>query len=94
MQGYQYHSQYLSKRAATLLQESPKPESVDDFTYRRLAHVEFHPFVDQLSYVWLWSAADEGYLILPTATRGARGESKVRRTRCEVARGGLAGIVE
>ena len=71
MQGYQHHGQYPTKRAATLLQELPKPESVDDFTYRRLAHVEFHPLLDQLSYTWLWSAADEGYLVLPINPLGA-----------------------
>ena len=61
---YKYHSFDLQKGAAQLLREISKPESVDDFTYRRLAHVEFHPLLDQLSYVWFWSASRCSSLIL------------------------------
>lgn len=43
-----------------VMQEIPKSEDVNAFTYRRLASVEFLPILDQLSYVWLWSAADDG----------------------------------
>lgn len=72
MQNYQYHSSYLTKRAAKLLQEIPKPEGVDDFTYRRLAHIEFHPLLEHRDYVWLWSRAHEGYFLSPIDPRGAR----------------------
>ena len=75
MQNYQYHSSYLTQRAATLLLKIPKPEGVDTFTYRRLAHVEFHPLLDQLSYIWMWSATDDAYLVSPIDPSGARADS-------------------
>lgn len=74
MQNYQYHSSYLAQRAATLLLEIPKQEGVDTFTYRRLAHVEFHPLLDQLSYIWMWSAGDGGYFVWPIDPSGARAD--------------------
>ena len=71
---YKYHSFDLQRRAAQLLREIPKPEGVDDFTYRRLAHFEFHPVLDQLSFGWLWSAADTAYLVSPIDPSGARAD--------------------
>ena len=71
---YKYHSFDLQKRAAQLLQEIPKPESVDTFTYRRLANIEFHPLLDQLSYIWMWSAGDDGYFVWPIDPSGARAD--------------------
>ncbi len=41
MQNYQYHSSYLTQRAATLLLEIPKPESVDTIIYRSVFRTHF-----------------------------------------------------